>query len=229
MANEILSYLDMCQREGMSLQRGMNFNPHAAHSVVLMSLRQDAPYQDELQDNGSVLIYEGHDEPQTKQTPDPKQVDQPERTRSGALTQNGLFFDAACQARDGLRPPQPVRVYEKIRQGIWSYNGLFHLIDAWRQKSGGRQVFKFKLIAVDSERDVGLIPSDQLRRRRLIPTHVKLEVWKRDNGCCVICGATDELHFDHVVPYSKGGSSFVAENVQLLCARHNIQKGDRIG
>ena len=65
-------------------------------------------------------------------------------------------------------------------------------------------------------------------RRRPIPTAVKLEVWRRDSGKCAICGATDELHFDHVVPYSKGGTSLVAENIQLLCARHNIAKRDRI-
>jgi 5-methylcytosine-specific restriction endonuclease McrA len=44
----------------------------------------------------------------------------------------------------------------------------------------------------------------------------------------VVCGATDELHFDHIVPYSKGGSSLVADNVQLLCARHNLEKRDKI-
>ena len=38
------------------------------------------------------------------------------------------------------------------------------------------------------------------------------------------CGATDNLHFDHVLPFSKGRSSLLAENVQLLCARHNLQK-----
>ena len=50
----------------------------------------------------------------------------------------------------------------------------------------------------------------------------------RDQGRCVECGATDELHFDHVVPFSKGGTSLTAENVQLLCARHNLQKSARI-
>jgi len=44
----------------------------------------------------------------------------------------------------------------------------------------------------------------------------------------VTCGASDELHFDHIVPYSKGGSSELAANIQLLCARHNLQKSDRI-
>ena len=57
---------------------------------------------------------------------------------------------------------------------------------------------------------------------------VKLEVWKRDAGKCVICGATNELHFDHVIPYSKGGTSLKADNVQLLCARHNLEKRDKI-
>ena len=67
-----------------------------------------------------------------------------------------------------------------------------------------------------------------LKHARLIPTSIKLEVWKRDNGKCIICGSIDNLHFDHIIPYSKGGSSLVAKNIQLLCARHNLQKHDRI-
>ena len=55
MANEIISYIEMCQREGASLQRGMNFGLGGGHSVILMSLRPNAPYQDELIENGSVL------------------------------------------------------------------------------------------------------------------------------------------------------------------------------
>jgi tripartite-type tricarboxylate transporter receptor subunit TctC len=30
------------------------------------------------------------------------------------------------------------------------------------------------------------------------------------------------------VPWSKGGTFITEENVQLLCARHNLQKHDRI-
>ena len=62
----------------------------------------------------------------------------------------------------------------------------------------------------------------------MIPSDVKLEVWKRDKGQCVQCGSTDNLHFDHVLPFSKGGTLLTAENVQLLCARHNLQKSARI-
>ena len=55
-----------------------------------------------------------------------------------------------------------------------------------------------------------------------------VEVWKRDGGKCVICGASNELHFDHDVPFSRGGTSIAAANVQLLCARHNLEKRDSI-
>jgi 5-methylcytosine-specific restriction endonuclease McrA len=72
-------------------------------------------------------------------------------------------------------------------------------------------------------------PPDRFsERRRLIPTSVKLEVWARDNARCVICGEKSELHFNHILPFSKGGTSLRAENVQLLCARHNLTKSANI-
>jgi hypothetical protein len=51
----------MCQYEGVNLQRGMNFHLKNNISVILMSLRRNAPYADKIMDNGRVLIYEGHD------------------------------------------------------------------------------------------------------------------------------------------------------------------------
>ncbi len=63
---------------------------------------------------------------------------------------------------------------------------------------------------------------------RAIPPAVKLEVWKRDRGRCVICRSRVTLQFDHVIPWSKGGSSLTAANVQILCAKHNSQKRARI-
>ena len=63
MPNEIIPYIEMCRREGTSLQRGMNFGLGGTHSVILMSVRPDAPYRDRFEDNGATLIYEGHDEP----------------------------------------------------------------------------------------------------------------------------------------------------------------------
>ena len=130
MANEIIPYIDMCQREGVSLQRGMNYQLSHNHSVILMSVRPGAPYADRFEDDGSTIIYEGHDEPRSSQNPDPKASDQPEVGPSGKLTENGLFHKAAQDFKSGRRPPERVCVYEKIKQGIWSYNGIFHLVDA---------------------------------------------------------------------------------------------------
>lgn len=231
MVGSVISYLDMCQIEQASLQRGMNYRLHGQHSVVLMSLRKNAPYADRIEEDGQVLIYEGHDAPKRPGQPDPKTIDQPIRLPSGEPTENGKFFRAAKRYIEQGGAPDLVKVYEKIRPGIWTDNGYFHLVDAWFEPDGTRQVCKFKLVAVE-----GNVPADWAEDKdstgrqhsRIIPTSVKLEVWSRDQGKCTQCGATDELHFDHVLPYSKGGTSLTAENVQLLCARHNLAKHDKI-
>ena len=228
MANEVISYMEMCIREGSSLQRGMNFRLGGDHSVILMSVQPNAPYRDQLQDDGETLIYEGHDAPRTPGNSNPKIIDQPERLPSGKFTENGKFAAAAMAYKNGDTPPDRVRVYEKIKPGIWSYNGVFHLVDAWQENDEHRKVFKFKLVAVEGDEDFSKPVKADLPHRRIIPTWVKLEVWKRDEGKCVKCGSTDELHFDHILPYSKGGTSITPENVQLLCVRHNLQKSNRI-
>ncbi len=218
----------MCTREGTSLQAGMNFGLGGTHSVILLSLRLNAPYHDRIEDGGFTLIYEGHDHPKNRRCPNPKAVDQPEFFPSGTPTQNGKFHNAAQAAKHGKLPPERVRAYEKIKPGIWSYNGMFHLVDSWWEKSGGRSVFKFRLEAVEGEEDLTVPTPLAPLRRRIIPTAIKLAVWKRDGGRCVQCGATDELHFDHDLPWSKGGTSFSVDNVQLLCMRHNLKKSAKI-
>src|SRR5689334_14783378 len=115
----------MCQRENANLQAGMNFGLGGDHSVILMSIQRRAPYRDRLEDGGTTLIYEGHDQPRSEACPNPKQVDQLDRRPTGTLTQNGLFHQAAQAAKAGKRKPERVRVYEKLRRGIWSYNGVF--------------------------------------------------------------------------------------------------------
>ena len=225
---DVISYLEMCRQEGVNLQRGMNFRLHGRFSVVLMSLRRGAPYADRIEENGQFLIYEGHDIPRTKSGPDPKRVNQPMTNPSGSPTQNGLFHQAAIRYKRNLRQPELVKVYEKIHSGIWVYNGLFKLVDAWQEVCNARKVFKFKLEIVDYNIEELVTKDRAIDHSRLIPASVKLHVWKRDKGRCVVCGSKDNLHFDHVIPYSKGGSSLVAENIQLLCARHNLAKRDRI-
>jgi hypothetical protein len=113
--NEIITYREMCDREGMnSLQRGMNFRLRSGHSIMLMSRRHNAPYRDRVEEDGRIIVYEGHDAPRTPLNPEPKKADQPEFNPSGSLTQNGLFYRAAVQFKVGEADPELVRVYEKI-------------------------------------------------------------------------------------------------------------------
>jgi len=228
-SDRVLTYTEMCLREQSSLQRGMNFRLRGAHSVVLMSVRVGAPYQDRISDDGTVLLYEGHDRPRTAGGADPKLIDQPGAFASGTLTENGKFYAAAKRTHAGLAPPDRVRVYEKLRAGVWVYNGLFHLVNASIQHDGQRNVYMFELhLAEDEQDDMSDLPQHATEPRRIIPTAVKVEVYRRDGGRCVMCGSTVNLHFDHVLPYAKGGSSDTPANVQLLCAHHNLAKSDRL-
>ena len=231
MRGNILSYFEMCQREGTSLQRGMNFRLGGRHSVILMSVRPNSPYRDRIENDGSVLIYEGHDVPKTSSSPVPKSLDQERFLASGTPTENGKFFKAAKDYVTGTKDADVVRVYEKLRKGVWSDNGDFRLVDAWPEDDSGRNVFKFKLEVLEGSEPPNPAMENVSSLRspgRIIPSSVKLEVYKRDSGKCVICGSENELHFDHILPFSKGGTSLTAENVQLLCARHNLAKSARI-
>jgi hypothetical protein len=180
-----------------------------------------------VRDEGRTLIYEGHDAARTKEVPDPKAIDQPLLTDKDTLAQNGRFYMAAEACRNGELPAELVRVYEKVRAGVWVYSGVFRLVDAWQAESGGRFVFKFRLELIDTDVDQTAV-EHEVEHTRLIPAPVKLEVWRRDHGRCVMCGSDENLHFDHIIPFSRGGSSLTASNVQLLCARHNLEKRDRI-
>src|SRR6516165_1031452 len=81
---EVISYMEMCSTVGVNLQRGMNFRLKDGESIILMSLRPGAPYADRIEDEGRILIYEGHDVARTPDVPYPKKVDQPDRNPGGS-------------------------------------------------------------------------------------------------------------------------------------------------
>jgi hypothetical protein len=227
---DIISYNEMCLHENVSLQKGMNFRVKGGITIILMSLRKGSPYADRIENNGEILIYEGHDVP-SNLAKIPKSVDQPFHLPGGGLTENGKFFESSEKYKAGLQEPELIKVYEKIKKGIWVYNGVFELVDAWTEFEEKRNVFKFKLHVTDitvSEKERRIEQLKDLDHNRMIPTSVKLDVWKRDKGQCVECGSKDNLHFDHILPFSKGGTSLKIENIQLLCARHNLFKSDKI-
>lgn len=229
MRDDILSYREMCDRERVqTLQRGMNYRINSRYSLVLMSRRANAPYRDRVLEDGQTIEYEGHDVPRTAMEKSPKVVDQPRYLPSGKSTQNGLFADTVDAYRRGEAAPELVRVFEKIFPGVWSDKGFFSLIGYEIVPERRRTVFKFYLRAVGKSEATESEKEALWAGRRLIPAEIKKEVWRRDGGKCVLCGATENLHFDHDIPWSKGGSSIAAENVRVLCARHNILKRDKI-
>lgn len=230
---DIIRYIDMTMEEGFSIQRGMNYTvSNKDYGIILMSVRSNAPYADRFEDNGTTIIYEGHDV-QSNYCPkgkEPKEVDQPMTHPSGTLTENGKFYQSALNYK-ATGTAKTIKVYEKIKAGIWVYNGYFRLTEAWIEQAGVRNVFKFKLEMIDEYVDNEVLggPTDlELEHNRLIPTQVKVEVWQRDKGKCVKCGANINLHYDHIIPFSKGGSSTTAANIQLLCAKCNLRKHDNI-
>ena len=62
---------------------------------------------------------------------------------------------------------------------------------------------------------------------RHITQETRNTVWQRCNGKCVECESTSYLEFDHIIPFSKGGSNS-ENNIQLLCRACNLSKSDRI-
>ncbi|RPI06417.1 MAG: HNH endonuclease [Ignavibacteriae bacterium] len=224
--DEIISYLDLVNEEKAHLQKGMNFRVGKTYSVFLMSVRINAPYADQIDKKTGTLIYEGHDHPKTRYVTDPKSIDQPMTTPAGSWTENGKFFKAAMDYKSGLvNKPELIKVYEKIVAGVWCYKGFFELVNAKQASDGKRTVFKFYLKPIVKGFLGGTV---ELSQNRIIPTYVKVEVWKRDKGKCQICDSTTNLHYDHIIPFSKGGSSLTSKNIRLLCVKHNLEKSDKI-
>jgi hypothetical protein len=225
--DDILSYREMCDAENtQTMQRGMNFRMNLAYSVVLMSQKTNAPYSDKIYPDGITVEYEGHDLPKNY-SENPKLENQPEKLPSGKLTQNGYFIRAVEEYKKNKSRPELVKIYEKIHEGVRSLKGYFDLIDYKVVNDGRRNVFRYILKLSEKEENLdnqNLI----LNHTRLIPSEVKREVWKRDQGKCVLCGESKNLHFDHDLPFSKGGTSLLAVNVRLLCAKCNLRKSDKI-
>lgn len=226
--DDILSYREMCDAENkQTLQRGMNYRLNPKYSVILMSQRSNAPYQDRIYDDGITIEYEGHDVNRRGYEHNPKKEDQTAYLPSGKFTQNGYFVQAVSEFKAGKRKPELVKVYEKIMEGVWSLKGIFELVDYTLGQDGTRSVFRF-ILKLTNLRDIENVEKFEIAHTRLIPSEVKKEVWKRDGGKCVNCGDSTNLHFDHELPFSKGGTSLTTKNIRLLCMKHNLEKSAKI-
>lgn len=99
--------------------------------------------------------------------------------------------------------------------------------------AGGLFVFGIVLNALASKRRHSAssqpLPLSADRKRNAVSDTVKQHVIKRDRSTCVYCGRTvygNNLHLDHVIPWSRGGSD-EADNLVVACAKCNLEKGDK--
>ena len=102
---QIISYRQIEDVEGFRPQNGMYFKPkNNNYLIVLMSVRDDAPYQDEISEDGKRIVYEGHNlNKRYCKGRSPNTFDQPLFLPSGKLTENGKFAKAANYFKDGLQ------------------------------------------------------------------------------------------------------------------------------
>jgi hypothetical protein len=68
----------------------------------------------------------------------------------------------------------------------------------------------------------------EYRRRPQTPAKLRALVLARDGCACRHCGATTNLHVDHIKPRAKGGHDDL-DNLQILCQRCNSAKRDLTG
>lgn len=64
--------------------------------------------------------------------------------------------------------------------------------------------------------------------RGKVSNAMRFSIYKRDGYRCRMCGISDRfanLEVDHIIPISKGGKS-TYDNLQTLCHRCNVQKGN---
>lgn len=122
----------------------------------------------------------------------------------------------------------PVPVAEDERRTWWMFRGRFFWED------DGLEADEVMALVHERERRLrrriarakDLMAADEAGgpRREAIPEDVRREVFRRDGGRCAVCGTDELLQFDHVIPVALGGAS-TPENLQLLCAPCNREKG----
>lgn len=105
-------------------------------------------------------------------------------------------------------------------------NRLQHVRDFAHVKGNGKITIEIaeaalKMLASHNEKQ------DASESRDAIPTAIRREVWRRDEGKCAKCGSRKNLKYDHIIPVSRGGSN-TARNIELLCEACNRAKSDLI-
>ena len=129
---------------------------------------------------------------------------------------------------------QPVCRNMKLPLSKYTYFQYVTKFGTWRK---ALEAF-IEFINSDTHEDEKIINFDETvppseivfkhKTRRHPSERLKVQVLLRDGNKCRLCGITviaDNIHIDHIHPWSKGGET-VLENLQVLCKNHNLAKGN---
>ena len=97
-------------------------------------------------------------------------------------------------------------------------NGLPELVDMMMKDFSLPYTYK----------DILKITRDYYKHGSFVPAKMRLEILKRDNFTCKLCGRTRKetsLHVDHIRPSSRGGLT-EPRNLRTLCRDCNLGKSD---
>lgn len=204
-ATSILSAAELMEREGMMLQKSMNFRDRGEQlSVFLVLAKDEGEFKDAWDAKKKIYTFEGHDST-TKETGG-KSLNQLLMYGGDKLTENGRFYKAANEFKDGVRKDAlQVQIYEKLDPGVWFNKGIFDLVDAAGVTEGGRKIFKFFLLPADRERKER---DEALEEERYLGAAAKAAAWEKGKGRCMKCKIESGLRF------VKEG-----KKLQLLCAK----------
>ena len=82
-------------------------------------------------------------------------------------------------------------------------------------------------VSLIKEKREELIPKKKGKEEgkgRYIPKKVKHEAMKKAGYKCEMCGSTNALQYEHIVPYSVGGKSN-GDGIKILCRNCNLRAG----
>ena len=145
----------------------------------------------------------------------------------GELTEEGYNTLLAHQKTE----PVIVMKNDSIKKKWWYFQNEFYWEDDGLTKEEVKALILDRILQRKKkiERAISRVNNieNEQNTRKPIPDDVKMIVWQRDGGKCVICGSNELLEYDHIIPVSKGGSN-TARNIQILCEKCNRAKGGNI-
>ena len=132
------------------------------------------------------------------------------QTISEPCTQFSLTVTLYCSKING-------QVYDSKRD-IFSAADISTLIKRLNNKRG------------DFYNDRGIWDALCRVERGKVSNKIRFSIYERDGYRCRKCGTSNryaQLEIDHIIPIAKGGKT-TYDNLQTLCHRCNVEKGDRL-